>query len=55
MRLRWRRDAPGELGEPLLGGGLPVVPARWRLPVLLVVVVLCVGMFVAAVVFGLRQ
>jgi len=52
--MRWRRDVTGELGEPV-EHGVPVVPARWRLPALVAVCALCVAIFVFAVVYGLNH
>lgn len=50
--MAWR-SVRGTLGEPA-EGRFPVIPARWRLPALALTVVVCIAMFVAAVLIGLH-
>ena len=50
--MAWR-SVRGTLGEPA-ERRVPVIPSRWRVPALAVTVLLCIAMFVAAVLVGLR-
>jgi hypothetical protein len=53
--MRLRRTYDGELGPPRNGSWVPVIPPRWRLPALVVTVVLCAAIFVTALVWGLHR
>jgi hypothetical protein len=50
--MAWRR-VDGSLG-PVRERSMPVIPSRWRLPALVATVVLCVALFVTAVLIGIR-
>ena len=50
--MAWR-DVEGTLGAPS-ERRLPVIPGRWRLPALALTVVVCVAIFVTAVLVGLH-
>ena len=43
----------GSLG-PVPERRVPVIPARWRLPAVIATVVICVALFVAAVLIGIH-
>ncbi|MBV8528352.1 MAG: hypothetical protein JOZ75_08565 [Candidatus Dormibacteraeota bacterium] len=53
--MRLRRSIDGELGPPRTGSWVPVIPPRWRLPALVVTVVVCTAIFVTALVLGLHR
>ena len=48
----WRR-VHGALG-PVRERSMPVIPSRWRFPAVALTVIVCAGLFVAAVVVGLH-
>lgn len=48
----WRR-VEGDLG-PVTERSMPVIPSRWRLPALLATILVCVGLFVAAILVGMH-
>jgi hypothetical protein len=50
--MAWRR-VEGSLGPPS-ERGLPIVPTRWRVHPLVATVLICAGLFVAAVLIGLH-
>jgi hypothetical protein len=45
------RRIEGSLG-PVRERSLPVIPSRWRIPALAVTVIVCIALFVAAVLIG---
>lgn len=47
------RRVTGTLG-PVREGGIPAIPPRWRLPALLLTILVCIALFVTAVWFGLH-
>jgi hypothetical protein len=53
--MRLRRQIEGELGPVRDRGWVPVVPPRWRLPVLLATIVLCAVIFLIALLLGLHR
>ncbi|MBV8195059.1 MAG: hypothetical protein JOY80_05970 [Candidatus Dormibacteraeota bacterium] len=53
--MRLRRPIEGELGPVQDAGWIPVIPPRWRLPVLIATAVLCAAMFVTALLLGLHR
>ena len=53
--MRLRRPVEGELGPVREEGWIPVIPHRWRLAALVATVILCLAMFVAALVIGLHR
>ena len=50
--MHWRQ-VEGSLG-PVRERHIPVIPSRWRVPALLATVVLCAGIFIAAVLVGIH-
>ena len=50
--MRWRQ-VDGSLG-PVRQRDMPVVPSRWRVPALVITLLLCVAIFVVAVLIGIR-
>ena len=52
--MRLRREVRGRLGEPLQTG-IPVVPARWRLPAVVITAVACAAILLTAIVVGLTH
>jgi hypothetical protein len=50
--MHWRQ-VEGSLG-PVRERDMPVIPSRWRVPALLITVVLCVAIFVTAVLIGVH-
>jgi hypothetical protein len=52
--MRWHREVRGTLGEPV-ERGVPVIPERWRLPVLIVTTAVCIAILVLAIVYGLSH
>jgi hypothetical protein len=52
--MRWHREVRGTLGEPV-ERGVPVIPERWRLPVLIVTTAICVAILGLAIVYGLSH
>jgi hypothetical protein len=48
------QEAPTPLGPPV-EPGIPVIPQRWRLPLLLLVVASCVTIFLASIVIALTR
>lgn len=50
--MRWRQ-VEGSLG-PVRERDMPVIPSRWRVPALVTTVLLCAGIFIAAVLIGIR-
>ena len=50
--MAWRR-AGDSLG-PARERSMPVIPSRWRLPALIGTVVLCITLFVAAILIGIH-
>jgi hypothetical protein len=50
--MRWRQ-VEGSLG-PVRERDMPVIPSRWRIPALVITVLICVGIFTAAVLVGIR-
>jgi len=44
----------GSLG-PVPERRMPVIPSRWRLPALVATVVLCIALFVTAVMIGIHR
>jgi hypothetical protein len=53
--MRMRRQIDGELGPPRDERWIPVIPPRWRLPLLIATVVLCAAMFLTALILGLHR
>ena len=53
--MRLRRTIDGELGPVGTGGWIPVIPQRWRLPVLIGTAVLCLVIFLTALLLGLHR
>jgi hypothetical protein len=49
-----RRDVKGGLGAPV-DHGIPTIPEPWKLPALVIVVVVCLAIFFTAVVYGLHH
>jgi hypothetical protein len=47
------RQVDGSLG-PVREHNMPVVPSRWRVPALIATLLVCVGIFVAAVLIGIH-
>jgi hypothetical protein len=52
--MRWHREVRGTLGEPV-ERGVPVIPERWRLPVLIVTTAVCIAILLLAIVYGLSH
>jgi hypothetical protein len=46
----WRR-VEGSLG-PVRERSMPIIPSRWRIPAVVATVIVCAGLFVAAVLIG---
>jgi len=53
--MRLRRRIEGDLGPVTDRSWIPVVPARWRLPVLVTTVVICAVIFLVALLIGLHR
>jgi hypothetical protein len=49
-----RREVRGGLGDPV-DHGIPTIPEAWKFPTLVMVVVVCAVIFIAAVVYGLHH
>jgi hypothetical protein len=52
--MRLHREVRGTLGEPA-ERGIPVIPARWRLPALVGTTAVCIAILVLAIVYGLAH
>jgi hypothetical protein len=50
----WHRRVEGELGQPV-ERGIPTIPERWKLPVLVATCVVCLTILTVAIVYGLRH
>lgn len=52
--MRLHREVRGTLGDPV-ERGLPVIPERWRFPLLLLTTAVCIAILVLAIVYGLSR
>jgi len=52
--MRLHREVKGRLGDPV-ERGVPVIPERWRLPVVLMASAVCIAILVLAIVYGLSH